>query len=156
MPLRKLLTTTTALLTLTILGCGPFALGGDTTYEYEDEGRICFGDDPWMGDGSVLHPGETLRLTVVFNDCLSSSCTDFHDTACSIDIDDKTITVTSEGSYTDTTQTSRACTDDCNVSSASCEGPELQEGSYTLHHGDDTYEFVVPPDDEDTAGCLEP
>lgn len=124
--------------------------------EYEDEGRVCTsGDHPHTNpDRSHIEAGEPFDLAVVFNDCRSSSCTEFHDMACEVELAGDTLVVTSEGSYTDYETPGRICTDDCAVASATCAVPGLDEGSYTLQHGDEVYTFDVPGD-EDEPACLE-
>lgn len=134
-----------------LVACGPIT---NETFEYEDEGDLCFSSDPWGGgDRTTLKADEPFELTVVFNSCLSSGCTDFHETSCSIDRSGETLTIASQGSYTDTSGGMSACTDDCAASSATCEGPALEEGTYTFVHGDDTYEVEVPGSEEE-PGCL--
>ena len=123
------------------------------THEYDDEGQICFGESsfPEMSDAQAPEEGEAIELTVIFNSCLSSSCSEFHETSCAIERDGTTITVNSQGSYTDTTPPDGACTADCGSLSATCQGPELEAGTYTIEHGDETWEFDVPPGDDDPA-----
>lgn len=149
---------------LCALGCGLSEEGGqgsdpdaepvEPSY-FENEGTVCLMDEPHgpQNDRSHVDAGEPFEITVLFADCLSG-CAEVRDTSCEIEVDGDEIALTSEGSYVDRTSEEGGCPDVCVVASATCDVPGLDEGSYTLEHGDMTYAFDVPGD-EDEPACLE-
>ena len=135
-----------------VVGCG--GPEGETRH-LEDEGEICFGDEYAPGeDRSHLEADEPLVLTVLFSDCVGG-CDEAHEGSCSIEESGNTVTVTSQGSYTEQgPPPGGTCTMDCRFYTTTCEGPVLGEGTYELEHGDDIYEFTVPGDGEESR-CLD-
>lgn len=124
--------------------------GCDTYNDLGNTGMVCVqneGDafDPYgwyttgTPTGDVLVPGPS-TLHVVLDSCHSSSVSN-ESATCAVAIDGSTLEVTSEGGYD---PPRGAQNDDCNMLVATCAGPELVEGDYTLTYGGDTLTFTVP------------
>ncbi len=115
---------------------------------FEDEGRICFGEFDAGGQPQAnMEAGEPFPVTFSKQACLSSSCTEDMQAQCVIDIDDEAdeITLSTSGSYSNTTHLNESCTEDCNDFHADC-GQLMfqQEGDYEVHHGEETIQLTIP------------
>lgn len=99
-----------------------------------DEGTVC-----------IEAPGNAMANVVVDAEvCLSSSCSRVVDSACVAQLDGSTITVTSSFSWEEQTNEDLPCTDDCGLLAASCGVGPLPDGIYTIVHGSDSFDIVVP------------
>lgn len=120
------------------------------TRTYEDERPVCFGKihpDSYSEDG--LEADKPFSVAVSMDSCLSSSCSDDQEAECQIEVDGDDIFVSSSGSYTDRTHLEEGvCTSDCGGSFyADCGELTLAEGTYTVHHGDETSELTIPSEE---------
>ncbi|RDV37151.1 hypothetical protein DV096_14295 [Bradymonadaceae bacterium TMQ3] len=120
---------------------------------FENEGEVCLNRFSFADDAS-LEVETPIEVIVELPGCLSSSCSSDSRASCQVALDatHNTITLTSEGSYLDTSTAYGSCTADCGLLHAECQIPALPEGQYTLTHGQDTYTFTVP---SELSGCLE-
>lgn len=117
---------------------------------YDDDGPVCFGQPhPDSFSDEKLEADEPFPVTVSIESCLSSSCSDDQQADCEIEIDGHDIFVFSAGSYSDRTHLEEmGCTSDCAGGFfADCGEITLEEGTYTVHHGDETSEVTIPSDD---------
>lgn len=130
-----------ALLTGMVAGCG---IGGGSveTTTLENDGRVCLSSQ--SGGSSDGVPAGILKATVDFNTCLSSSCDTVKKKECHVSLNGQTVTVESSATIE---QKGGACTDDCGFVSTTCLSPPLEEGDYTLVHGDRETAFSLPADD---------
>lgn len=113
-----------------------FAVGcsSDTVREtYENEGDVCLttGDDT------------TLKVTVYFPTCLSSSCDRALSTSCNMTLDGNTIRLESRGRAEFRGGT---CTADCGTLAATCSLPDLPAGEYELVYGKESTTLTWPDD----------
>ena len=124
-----------------------------TLQSFEDEGDVCLNRFSF-DDQSAIEAEAPIEVIVELPVCLSSSCSSEPQASCqaTLDAESNTITLTSEGSYLDTSAQAQGCTADCGLLHADCEIPALPEGQYTLTHGQTTYTFEVPSQPE---GCLQ-
>ncbi|TXD36117.1 hypothetical protein FRC98_13420 [Lujinxingia vulgaris] len=124
-----------------------------TLVTFEDEGDVCLNRSSFQDD-APLEADAPIDVRVELPVCLSSSCSSQPQASCELAVDTatNTITLTSEGSYLDTSAIDGSCTADCGLLHAECEIPALPEGQYTLTHGQTTYTFDVP---SEPTGCLE-
>ena len=130
--------------------CGDDDEPSPVTVDYENDGPVCLGQtytDTYTEVG--LEADEPFRVTVPIDNCLSSSCTADQAADCQIEVDDDVITVTASASYTDLTEVEGGtCTEDCGGAFyADCGEITLGEGTYTIHHGDETSELTIPSDE---------
>lgn len=125
-----------------------------TLQTFENDGEVCLNRSGFQDDAPV-EADTPIELRVELPVCLSSSCSAQAQASCELSVDatTNTITLTSEGSYLDTSAVEGSCTADCGLLHAECEIPALPEGQYTLTHGDTVYTFDVP---SEPTGCLEP
>ena len=114
------------------LGCS----GRWETTTFTDEGDLCF-----------EQRGASVAVTVTAPDCLSSSCSRNVEGSCSATVDGTTIQLTSEIRWEDDEGKFAQCTDDCGSASAECDLGELPDGIYTVVHGEDEVQLVVPAED---------
>lgn len=118
---------------------------------FDDEGEACLvraDSQPYEDVSVTLTPDDNLSIMVFFPvGCLSSSCSDIERAECEASVDGTTIEVTSSGLLVRDTAP-RACTDDCGIMTATCSLPDLQEGTYTIVHGDETKEVELPGEPE--------
>lgn len=116
---------------------------------YENEGSVCLGlDHPHGLPVDALEGDEPFPMIVGFESCLSSSCSQDLEANCEVEIDGDDIFLSSTGSYGDRTHLEGGmCTEDCRSLYADCGNLILEEGSYTVHHGDETVELTIPSDD---------
>lgn len=113
---------------------------------FENEGRFCFGEFDAGGQPQAdLEAGEPFPVMFSKQACLSSSCTEDMEAQCEVDIDYDEATLSSSGSYLNTTHMHESCTEDCNDFHADC-GLMMyeEEGTYEVHHGDATTELIIP------------
>ncbi|HWB76043.1 MAG TPA: hypothetical protein VG755_13835 [Nannocystaceae bacterium] len=100
---------------------------------FVDEGQLCFST---QSDG--------IAVEVQAPDCLSSSCSrDPHGT-CEATIDGERITITSEFHWEERNGGIKGCTLDCGRVVADCTLAGLAPGTYTVVHGEEEVELVVP------------
>ena len=142
----------TASLTLTFSGLG---CGSEPDQEFVDEGEICFGDSYYGQDRSqVLPEDEQFEIWVLMASCLSTCEHNTEPAECSVELECDTLTVTSYGAYSETSAPlGTGCAAVCVEYGPTCEAPPLDEGTYRLEHGDDTYEVAVPGEEE-APNCL--
>lgn len=101
--------------------------------EHENVGFACL-----LGE-----PDTAYEVTVDFEQCLSSSCDELVESACTATLDGTTITI--EASATIRSKTGQTpCTADCGAATATCQTPPLPAGTYTVEYAGDTVELVVP------------
>lgn len=124
-----------------------------TLKTFENEGDVCLNRFSF-DDQSAIEAEAPIEVIVELPGCLSSSCSTDAQASCEVALDaaTNTITLTSQGSYLDTSVVDGTCTADCGLLHAECEIPALPEGQYTLTHGQTTYTFEVPSQPE---GCLQ-
>ena len=124
------------------VGCG--LVGGGVEHRtVEDDGRVCLTSQSGGGSEQV-QPG-ILRVEVGFDACLSSSCDTVEEKSCHVTVSGETITVHSSATIK---REGLSCTDDCGFVETTCLTPALEEGDYTLVHGDEQMEFSLPSDGE--------
>lgn len=118
-------------------GCGLFDSEIVTEYRtVEDDGHVCVEND------------EELEVRVNFNACLSGSCDSVEDSGCEIAVDADTVTVTSFLEIKTEYEAGQGCTADCGVVSTECSTDALEDGEYTVVHGDHTMTLTIPSADE--------
>jgi hypothetical protein len=102
--------------------------GGDTLVEYDDVGFAC------IDHTALYHPGEPIRVIVDFEDCLFCS-TDL-DLWCEATLaaDGTTIEVHGGGSLI-VVEDCGSYRSTCEGTTATCDGPALEPGDYTLSYG---------------------
>jgi hypothetical protein len=120
------------LVLLTLSGCGIAPIEEWQLITYIDDGELCFQSQ-----------GPDLLIAVTAPDCLSSSCSEQLGGGCEPVVDNLTITLTSEV-YWQQYVGVLDCTDDCGAPTVSCKIAGLPEGTYTVLHGDDQVQLVVP------------
>jgi hypothetical protein len=121
------------LLVVSLLGgCG----GGWEIVTRVDEGILCVGQTE-----------QSLTITVIEPDCLSSSCSRDRGGDCSATVDGSTIRVTSEIHWEENEGPLRKCTKDCLSVEVTCQIPAPPEGTYTLVHGEEETSLDVPVED---------
>ena len=130
---------------LVAVGCG----GKDVVVQ--NEGRLCVFPASSVGQNGLVGTdrtplqyvaGEPLQLSVVFNVCLSSSCSTNRQASCMVAKSGNTFAVTARGSYHQ--DTSGACTDDCGVLNPTCATPPVSEGTFTFEYAGGSVDLVVP------------
>lgn len=121
------------LLVLASVGCG-----GEQweARERTDSGDVCVqGQD-----------GGTATVTVLLDECMSSSCDRAEQGTCSATLDGTTITVTSTFTW-ETATGNVECTDDCGMVTADCTVGPLAAGTYTVVLGSEQQTVTIPNDD---------
>lgn len=123
-------------------------LGGGTTdtgaedewvpREHIDDGQVC-----WSGAAG------SLELTVVVQDCMSSSCSRGFQGACAASVDGSTIMLTSDISWEDNVGENIPCTDDCGIPMATCTLEGVADGTYTIAFGAQSLTIDLPSDGGD-------
>ncbi len=134
--------TTIAILT----ACGGGGSTGDTAdtdvswepVSYIDEGDVCFGTVDADADSTV---------SVVVQDCMSSSCSRAFQGACTAAVAGTEITLTSDISWEDATG-NIDCTDDCGIPATSCTLEGLAEGTYNVTFGTESLTLAVPSSED--------
>lgn len=96
--------------------------------ELVDEGMACM---EGRASGSFA-ADQPVTVTVDWNVCLSSSCTDDKMASCTVTVADRTVTIETRASWLDTSAAGQGCTDDCGLLQTSCETPPLAAGVYTF------------------------
>lgn len=115
-------------------GCFP---GEPQTRSFEDTGSICIGvSSPWESGGDPLLAGETASVSVLFAECLSSSCSANLDGSCTVSQYESGATVSSSGSYDDTSGVDGVCTMDCMSFQAECGEITIPDREFAIIHGD--------------------
>ncbi len=105
---------------------------------FTDEGELCFTQQLAAVSVQVSAP-----------DCLSSSCTRNVESSCSATVEGTRIEITSEFSWDE--KGGRApCTADCGIATAECSLGPLADGTYTVVHGEEELQLVVPLEE---PGC---
>lgn len=140
---------TRSLLLLPLTGC--FVIFGDGNpitddwqlQTFADEGDVCF----VQGDGGV-------DVTIVLNDCMSSSCSRDFAGSCEAVVEGSTITLTSDMSWEQNVAVGAMCTDDCGIPQADCTISGLADGTYEVTFGDQTVTLTVPVDNASGCGLL--
>jgi len=123
------------------IGCGEPGPNDDwQPVSLTDSGSTCLQAESADNNGSVSVNGDL---------CLSSSCSRNAVGSCEATLDGNTITVTSQFDWEENVGENVACTDDCGTLVVECGeiGP-LPEGTYTLVHGEQSKEVVVPTQDD--------
>jgi hypothetical protein len=118
----------------------------DELLEFRDEGAVCVGARVGGVTGGPLIVDEPAPVWVTFPTCLSSSCSQIESTECEVTLEDGDLVIRSHGVVRDTRGRGGGCTDDCGFLVAECFTPALAEGTYTVRHGDETFEVVGPSD----------
>lgn len=106
--------------------------------------------DPWAGvaftdEGALCFTQHIAAVTVRVSapECSPSSCTRNIESMCSVDVQGDRIEITSEFSWEEPTRV-HSCTLDCRTPFAECSVGALADGTYTVVHGDEQSELVVP------------
>lgn len=141
-------------LTLAVVACSTEDSAPDV--EGDDVGQVCaYALDPGSSDPFGEQPftaGEPVHFTVTFEEC-ASSCIENLETECTVTVDGERLVVKSSYSY-DAPSGDGVCTADCNVIQATCTVGPLEDGTYTVEHGEETMPLVIP----ETTGsppCME-
>lgn len=122
--------------------------------EFVDSGQVCLTDDPFgQGDRVLLEEGDSLEVTVVFRECVST-CGVVEEKSCEVAVDGEVITVTSFARERVEETRNLDCTAICNSFSTTCSGPPLAAGTYEVVHGTSIMELTIPTDPSEPA-CLE-
>lgn len=118
-------------------GQGP----GERFFETHDDGQVCVR----AANGDLALPADA-PLTITFDaqHCFSSSCTRDVQVSCQVNVADRTVQITSEVTWYDTTASSSACTADCGMATASCQTPPLAAGEYTFVFGSHALAITLP------------
>lgn len=141
--MKSLVIVFSAMLWLT--ACGMEAT--ETDYTFSNEGELCVHAaepvDLWNTNVEQSYMADQpLTFTVRFVTCLSSSCSDNYVTECSASVEGNTVTITSNGGYTDLGHDT--CTTDCRQLAATCNlDSGLPEGEYTVVHGEDSMSLTI-------------
>jgi hypothetical protein len=100
----------------------------------------------WVDEGSLCleNQGTDVVVTVRAPECLSSSCSRDLGGSCEATVDGDVITLTSEVHWEQNNGVNIACTDDCGAPTVSCTIADLPDGTYTILHGAEEVEVVVP------------
>jgi hypothetical protein len=132
-------------------------VGCVTHVEFEDQGEVCLfsravaGDSlqdqfwPWRNDSTAFHSGDVVLVRVVFDDCISA-CSQEREASCTVTRDGTEITLHSRGHYEKDTGPG-SCTSNCKTLVADCTIGPLPDGSYTVRHGEQTYQLGIPSSD---------
>lgn len=83
-------------------------------------------------------------VTVDFGLCMSSSCDELDSASCSVEQTGSDLKVSSKATVTSTGGPNTVCTTDCRTISATCTGPTLAAGTYTLVYGDTRQAVTLP------------
>jgi hypothetical protein len=104
-------------------------------------------EQTFKNDGVVcLSPqGEAVAVEVVFNRCLSSSCDEARAAACTVELDEDRIVVSSQLMVTSETGPQVDCTADCGQAQVSCGRIQLGTSSIRVIHGSDESEVLGLP-----------
>jgi hypothetical protein len=103
-----------------------------------DEGELCFENQ-----------GSDVVIEVIDTECVSSSCVRDIEGGCEAVVDGATLTLTSDISYAVLQPPPDVgCTPDCVSVTVSCTVEGLADGTYTVVHGADEVELVVPVQEE--------
>lgn len=131
-----------------VTGCGLGPGGGEEVTDLENEGDVYLRNAQPAGEPPEceVEPGE-VEVEVVFNSCASSSCTTLEEAECTAVRDGDEIEITSSARIRNKTG-NVACTTDCGILSVRCDVGTLEEGTYTLAHGDDTRTVAVPGEED--------
>ncbi len=123
---------------------------------YKDEGDLCIGNEgsALSGRTSTVSANEPLRVVVAFG-CGSSSCDKLEKANCTVTVDGDRIIIDSFARVAPVDLITTGCTSDCNIFSAQCTIPPLDEGEYTIVHGDETRTLTVPGDTFECNGDAE-
>jgi hypothetical protein len=113
-------------------GCGLPGIEEWQLVTYIDDGELCFQNE-----------GTNLIIAVTAPDCLSSSCSQDLGGTCVPTVDNLTITLTSEVFWQQYVG-ALDCTADCGAPTVTCAIAGLPNGTYTVIHGDDQVQLVVP------------
>jgi hypothetical protein len=134
--------TTAAILALLLSGC----LTPETeeiTFRNEGEACLVLSDNQTYPEvDATLSADDDLSITIFYTGCISWSCYEVMNAKCDASVDGNTITVRSSGRL-DRFVTG-GCNNDCNFMTVSCPLPQLEEGSYTLVHGDHMTALELP------------
>lgn len=126
----------TILLALSATGCGADRDEPEvvqlTTTVYENQGRVCIESE---ADGA-------LRVVVEVG-CISGSCDRASEPTCSVDVNEKTIEVSSRAVVS---RYPGPCTSDCALLEMECRSAPMSSGTYTLTHGEDSASVTLPTD----------
>lgn len=109
-----------------VAACGRW---GDVSFA--DEGEVCFSQTLAAVSVEVSAP-----------DCLSSSCTRNVEASCSAAVEGTRIEITSDFSWEEKDR--GTCTLDCGSATAACSVGPLADGTYTVVHGEEEFQLVVP------------
>jgi hypothetical protein len=109
---------------------------------YVDQGTVC-----WDASDGVL------ELSVVVQDCMSSSCSRGFEGSCAASLDGSTLTLTSDIRWENNVTPGAECTADCGIPMATCELTGVVDGSYTLDFDGETYAIDMPST-SGTTGCF--
>jgi hypothetical protein len=106
---------------------------------FVDEGELCF--------SSQL---DAIAVEVRAPECMSSSCSRDTQATCDATVEGNRITITSDIRWEEKDGGLKGCTLDCGTAAADCNIGQLAPGTYTVVHGEEETELVVPLDRE---GC---
>lgn len=127
--------------------CGLFNGEDAEIHTFENSGLLCLGVGNHHMSGSI-NADEPFEISISTAGCYSSSCSSLEKEECTIIIDDQgVLVVESLLEVRDTYGTAMACTDDCGNYTTRCSAPALEEGEYTLQHGESTLTFTVPSEE---------
>lgn len=122
-----------------------------STDRVQNDGRVClFNASGSPSDG--LDSGSAMAR-VYFNACLSGTCDEVRSKECSATLEGSTVSIESEAVIQ---RDSGECSDDCGLVQTDCQVGELDARTYTLEHGDESFEFSVPSDESVCDGGSSP
>jgi len=123
------------LLFLTAFG-GACSSSDSEHVEMKNDGALC------VSSISTTEPSAPIRVAVLFNACLSSSCSVHRSARCSVEVNGSEIHVSSIGEWD---SLGGDCTLDCGSLVAHCESVQsLAAGTYTIVHGSESHSVVLP------------
>lgn len=115
------------------------------TVKVRNQGAVCVAQNPVFLTGTdvSIEADEPTQIGVLIRSC-SSTCIEELETSCSYEYDasNSTISVTSQASWRP--EAVDVCNNACLVIDATCEGPTLPEGEYTVVHGENEQTLTVP------------
>lgn len=100
---------------------------------FVDEGDLCFSTQ-----------GSGIAIEVRAPECMSSSCSRDPHATCEATVQGERITITSEIHWEEKHGGLKGCTLDCGIAAADCTLDDVAPGTYTVVHGEEEIELVVP------------
>jgi hypothetical protein len=129
----------------------PYDRPGWTKIELQDNVPICvFANDQERVAASFIQQVHKQNLPadkpVTFGayapTCMNETCDDYESLQCWIVRDADKLTVHTR--YSDLHKDGTTCKEHCRIVTAGCDTPVLQAGTYTVAHGDRTFELHIP------------